>query len=354
LKLLTKYILSKYLKNFFIILISLEIFFVGFDSLQNLDSLPSSANLMLLYFMYNIFFILTITLPLSILFAWIVTLAFMVKENTLISFYALGATKKQVLVPIIFISFVLTSFLIGMQTTSLAYSYENKQKILNNMFFVNEKQNILLTYNNNFIYFKKLYPIKKKAEGIKIFKLKNKQVVEVIEAKKAYYQNDKWYIIEAKIISKPEKIYWDSSKLTVSHEKFLYTLEGFKPEVINNVYQTRVQYSISDALYTIFLFDEQGLNTDKIRAMLYSKLFIPFFVLPMLILLFVFSGISGRFFKMGNFISLGVLVVLASWGIMFLFQKISVANVVIPEIGLLLPLGLFFIIAIYFYNKRVA
>jgi len=353
LNLLTRYLLLKYLKYFVIILLSLEIFFVGFDLLRYANDLPNSANLQLLYVLYNGFFILTIALPLSILFAWIVTLSFFIKDNTLISFYALGASKRQVILPIVLMAFILSSILIVLQSTPLAYSYEQRNKILKDKFFVNEKSNILLTYNNNFIYFNKLFPFEKKAEDVRIFEIKNDQVVKVIIAKKAYYQNEKWYVLDAKIIQKPEKIYWEDSKLTVTHEKFLFTLEGFKPEIINNVYQTKVEYSIYDALYTIFLFDEQGLNTDKIRAMLYSKLFVPFFVLPLLLLIFVFSGISGRFFKMGNFISLGVLSSLGAWGIVISLQKISVANVIKPELGLLAPLILFITIAIYFYKKRV-
>ncbi|HFU76298.1 MAG TPA: YjgP/YjgQ family permease [Arcobacter sp.] len=352
-KLITKYLLTKYLKYFFIILFSLEIFFVGFDLLQFNEKLPSSANLQLLFLMYDGFFILTIALPLSILFAWIVTLSFLIRDNTLVSFYALGASKKQVILPILFLAFILSSILIALQSTPLAYSYEQRNKILKDKFFVNEKSNILLTYNNNFIYFEKLYPFEKKAVNVKIFEKQNDQLVKVIMAKKAYYQNEKWYVLDAKIITKPEKIYWEDSKLTVTYEKFLYTLEGFKPEIINNVYQTKVEYSISDALYTIFLFDEQGLKTDKIRGMLYSKLFIPFFVLPMLLLIFMFSGISGRFFKMGSFISLGILSSLGAWGIVIALQKITIANVVLPEIGLLTPLVIFIMISIYLYNKRV-
>ncbi len=162
-KLITKYLLTKYLKYFFIILLSLELFFIGFDFLQYGDSLPSSANLQLLYILYNGFFILTITLPLSIIFAWIVTLTFLIKENTLISFYALGSSKKVVLFPIMMISILLTSTLILFQNTDLAYAVEQKNKILENKFFVNEKSNILLKYNNNFVYFQKLYPLEKKS-----------------------------------------------------------------------------------------------------------------------------------------------------------------------------------------------
>jgi lipopolysaccharide export system permease protein len=352
--LITKYIISKYLKYFFIIFISLEIFFLGIDTLYYGDTLPKSANLLLLFYIYTSFYVSTVVLPLSLLFAWIVTISFMIKDNNLVSFYALGASKKHVLIPIILIGFLLSSILIGLQSTPLAYAYEQKDRILKNKFFVNEKSNILLTYNNTFIYFEKLFPFEKKAINVKIFEMKNDQVTKVIMAKKAYYQNEKWYVLDAKIISKPEKIFWDDSKIDISYEKFLYTLEGFKPKIIDTVYQTNIQYSITDAIYTLLLFDDQGLNTDKIRAILYAKIFLPFFVIPMLILIFVFSGISNRFFKMGNFISLGVLSTLGVWGIVIALQKLSVANVVIAEIGIILPILLFFIISIYFYKMRIS
>ena len=352
-KLITKYLLLKYLKYFFIILISLEIFFIGIDFLQNVSKLPQSANLQLLYLIYNGFFILTITLPLSIVFAWVITLTFLIKENTLVSFYSLGVSKHQILLPIILISIILTSILIALQTTSLAYSYEQKRKILKNQFFINEKSNIFLKYNDNFIYFDKLYPLEKKAVGIKIFKVKNKQLIQTILAKKAYYQNNKWYVIDAKIITKPEKIDWDSSKLNITYEKFLYTLEGFKPEVINNVYKAKVQYSISDAIYTILLFEKQNLNTDKIRAILYSKIFTPFFVIPLIIFIFVFSKPSGRFFKMGQFVSFGILSTLGIWGVLFFLQKISTSSLINPEVGLILPLMVAFIISMVLYKKQI-
>ena len=53
---LSKYILKKYLLNFIIVLISLEIFFVGIDFLQNFKSIPDSANLQILYVLYMTFF----------------------------------------------------------------------------------------------------------------------------------------------------------------------------------------------------------------------------------------------------------------------------------------------------------
>ena len=72
-------------------------FFVGIDIVQVFHKLPNSANLQLLYMIYNTFFTLTMTLPLSLVFAWIVMLTSLFKNNELISFYALNISPKDIL-----------------------------------------------------------------------------------------------------------------------------------------------------------------------------------------------------------------------------------------------------------------
>ena len=350
---LTKYILTKFIKYFFIILLSLELFFIGIDFLQNLGKLPASANLQILYLLYNAFFTLTITLPLSLVFAWIVTLTVFIKNNELVSFYALGISQKKIISPVINISLLITIVLIVLQATPLAYSYEQKQKILNNEYFINEQSNIFLKYNEYFVYFNKLYPLEKKATGIHIFKIKDNDLVESIVGKKAYYQNNKWYVIDTKITKKPNVIDWDDSKLEISYEKFLYTLEGFEPKIINNVYKANVQFSILDAVKTILLLDEQSFNTNKIRAILYAQVLIPFFIIPLLVIIFIFSGVSSRFFNIAKFISIAVFFTLCIWGIIFLLQKLALGSIVLAEIAIILPLTLLFITTNYLYKKRV-
>ena len=346
-KLVTRYILTKYLKYFFIIFMSLEIFFVGFDYIWNMDDLPNSANLQLLYIIYDLFFISNITFFLSMLFGFIVTFAFLVKENVIVSFYSLGISKMNILTPIILSLFSMIVIFIVLQTTNLAYAKEKKEKILNGKYFTTQKNNIFLKYQDNFIYFKKLYPFEKKALDIHVFKVKNYQLINTIIAKKAYYQKNKWYMIDAKIIVKPKNIDWDNSKLHIGFEKFLYILDGFKPKIISNVYKVNVEYSIYDAIYTYFLFNEQNLNTNKIRAIIYSKVFMPFFVIPMVILFFSYIIPSSRFFKTGMFISIGIFSSLIVWGVMFFLQKLAISNVINAELAIILPLILLFFISFY-------
>jgi len=342
-KTLKKYILNFFIKYFLIILLSLEVFFTAIDFLQNIDSLPNSANLQLLYIFYNSIFTLSIALPLSLVFAWILTITTMIKNNELVSLYALGVSKKMILTPIILTSLFITSCLIMLQTTPLAYAQENKKKILHNEYFVNEQSNIFLKYNEYFIYFKKLYPIEKKATDIHIFKVVNNDVTEIIIAKKAYFQNNKWYTIDNKVIKKPTTIDWNKSKLNITHEKFLYTLEGFEPKIIGNVYKAEVQFSIIDAIRTILLLDNQDFDTNKIKTILYSQVIMPFFIIPLIVIIFLFTTASNRFFNKTLFISLSSFITLLIWGILFLLQKLALGGILLSEIAMLLPISLLFL-----------
>lgn len=353
-RIFTKYLLKKYIINFIIILFSLEVFFVGIDFLQNYDELPSSANLQLLYILYNSFFTLTLTLPLSLIFGWILTLIIFVKSNELIAFFSLGISKKSVYRPILFLSTLIILLLISIQATPLAYSYDQKSKILDGKYFTSTKNDIFLKYDNYFVYFKKLHPLEKYAEDIHIFKVKNENdIIETIVAKKAYFQNNKWYVVDAKITKKPEILEWSSSKIDISYEKFLYTLEGFKPKILDNVYEVKSTYSILDAISAISLLLNQDINTDKIRAALYYELVSNFIVLPFIVLIFVFSSYSNRFFNIGKFSSFSIGATLVVWGIFFMLQKFSKGGILNPELAILLPIFLWYTISYFIIKKKL-
>lgn len=349
---LTKYILKKYLLNFIIVLISLQLFFVGMDFLQNSKDLPNSANLQLLYLMYNSFFTLTLTLPLSLVFGWILTLVIYVRNNELVAFSSLGAKKFNIYLPVVLVSTALLLVLISIQMTPMAYSYEQKKKILDGNYFSNTKSDIFLKYNDNYIYFKKLLPLKKQAEDIHIYKIKDDDVVETIIAKKAYFQNDKWYVVDAKIVKKPKDLNFETSKLEVRYEKFLNTLEGFKPKILDNVYEEKASFSIIDALSALDLLSKQNVNTDKIRAAIYYEVVIPFFILPLIMLIFVYTSYNRRFFNIGSFTSFSIFGTLIVWGVFFMLYKFSNSGVMKPEFSLLLPILAWFVISYLIYRKK--
>jgi len=350
---LTKYILKKYLLNFTIVLISLELFFVGIDFLQNFKNIPASANLQLLYVLYNGFFTLTLALPLSIVFGWVITLVIFIKNNEYVAFNAIGATREEIFLPVVSISAFLLTLLIFLQATPLAYSYEQKIKIANNEYFSNTKNNIFLKYNDNYIYFEKLFPLEKKAENIHIFKVNDRDVVEIIIGEKAYFQNDKWYVVDVKIINKPKNLNIDSSKLEIKYEKFLHTLDGFKPKILDNVYEGQTNFSIIDAISALLLLEEQGINTLKIRSVLYNQIVVPFFVIPLLMLIYAYASMNSRFFNIGKFTSFSIFGTLIVWGIFFLLFKFTNSGTVSPELSILLPMFIWLLTSFYFYNRKI-
>lgn len=351
--LLTKYLLAKYIKNFIIVLVSLELFFVGIDFLQNFKDIPNSANLQLLYLLYNAFFTLTLTLPLSLVFGWILTLIIFVKNNEFVAFLALGNKPKYLYRPIVYSAGLLLFILVGMQATPLAYSYEQKSKIMDGEYFTSTKSDIFLKYNDYFVYFQKFFPLEKRAENIHVFKLNGYDVVESIEAKKAYFQNNRWYITDAKIISKPMEMDWENSKMEIRYEKFLHTLEGFKPKILDSVYESKSAFSIVDAMYALVLLKSQEVNTDSIRASLYYQMFIPFFILPIIGIVFVSSSINGRFFNVGKFSSLTIFFTLIVWGIFFMLHKFSKGGIIMPELAILVPLAVWFLVGTLIFKKRI-
>lgn len=351
--LLTKYLLIKYAKNFIIVLISLELFFVGIDFLQNFKDIPNSANLQLLYILYNSFFTLTLTLPLSLVFAWILTLIILIKNNEFVAFLSLGNRPISIYRPVIISALFLLGILVGMQATPLAYSYDQKNKIMEGEYFTSTKSDIFLKYNDYFVYFQRFFPLDKRAESIHIFKINGYDVVESIVAKKAYFQNNRWYITDAKIVKKPATLTWEEAKMTIQHEKFLHTLEGFKPKILDNVYESRSAFSIIDAVYALILLKSQEVNTDSIRASLYYQVFIPFFILPVIAIIFAFTSINSRFFNVGKFASLSIFFTLIVWGLFFMLHKFSKGGIIMPEIAILLPLLLWFIAGYFIFKKRI-
>jgi lipopolysaccharide export system permease protein len=350
---LTKYILKKYLQNFVIVLISLELFFVGIDFLQNFKGIPPSANLQLLYVLYNSFFTLTLALPLSIVFGWVITLTIFIRNNEFVAFNALGATRKEIFRPVVNISIFLLTLLIFLQTTSLAYSYDQKRKIVNNQYFTSSKSDIFLKYNDYYVYFEKLLPLEKKAENIHIFKVDGMDIVETIVGEKAFFQNNRWYVVDVKIIKKPKDVNLEDSKLDIRYEKFLHTLDGFKPKILDNVYEGNTEISILDAVSALILLDEQGINTQKLRSVLYNQIIIPFFIIPLLLLIYSYASLNSRFFNMGKFTSFSIFGTLIVWGFFFMLFKFTSSGTSMPELSILMPMLIWVVSSIYFYNKKI-
>jgi len=351
-KLYQRYIIFNYLKNFFVIFIALEFFYVGIDTLSNYTNFPDSANLQLLYIVFKTLDAVNYSVPLSIVFAMIVTKFSMIKSNELVTLYAIGITKRSVVKPLFFTALSLSFIYISLNFTSFAYAYEYSRNLLKYHTIETDSTGLFLKNNNDYIYFKKLDPIKKQAIGIKIFRVKNNDLDRIISAKTGYFYENSWVLKEVTIKTKPEIKSISSKGLSeVKYKKYI-TLKDFRPKIIENIHKGEYNLSIIDTIDALSFFSSQDVNLDRIKTLLYSQLLLPLFAPILIVILFYRLPISNRFFNVAFLSFVFIFITLSTWGILFILSKLSATSVIFPELGVILPISLLAIYALRQYYKE--
>lgn len=348
-----RFISAQFIKNFIILFLALELFFTGIDLMQNLKDLPSSANLQILY-TTNIFLnFINYTLPLSLMFAMLTTIFQLIHSNELVAMYALGISKMQVIQPIFFISLFLTLIYIGMNASSFVKANEFADNIKKHGEISQHTTDLFLKSFDTYVYIQKLDPVKKEGENLKIFITKENDLEKIIYAKKGFFKEDYWHLEDVKITQKPiiTEYKLSDKALKTTKLKSLKTLKGFKPQIIDNLYKGKSKLTIQDSIQAISLLKSQNLKTNKMRANLYTMILFPLFV-PILIL--------GMFFKLPTLrrganialiSSVSVFGVLILWGVLFTMAKIATNGSIIPELGIVLPVFLVFLLSLFLVYK---
>jgi lipopolysaccharide export system permease protein len=352
-KIFQRYVVYNYIKNFLVIFLALEFFYIGIDLLTNYKDLPDSANLQLLYIVYILMDAINYILPISSVFAMIVTTFGMVKSNELVTLYSVGVTKNSVIKPMFMSSMLIIVLYVLLNFTSFTYSKEYSSNILKYSMISNNSSNLFLKDKNKYVFFKTLDPIKKRASDIKIFEVSDNDLNEVVSAKSGYFFENKWILKDVKVTTKPKIS--GISKIGLSENIYTKyeTLENFKPKVIENVNKGEYTLSILDAIDALVFFNAQGINTDKIKTILYSQICFPLFAPLLVIVLFYQLPVSSRFFNFAFLSFVFIFITLLTWGILFLLSKLAYASVIIPEIAILLPILLLGFISLRFYTKKV-
>jgi lipopolysaccharide export system permease protein len=103
----------------------------------------------------------------------------------------------------------------------------------------------------------------------------------------------------------------------------------------------------------MILLNEQKINTQKIRSVLYNQIVIPFFVIPLLLLIYAYASLNSRFFNISKFTSFSIFGTLIVWGFFFMLFKFTNGGVLLPEVSILLPMFLWIVISVYFYNRKI-
>ena len=346
-----RYVGWLYFKYFVILFVALTLFYVGIDILTNLKSMPASANLKLLYFGLTSLTAVNYVLPLSLIFALIASEFSMIRSNELVSFYALGIYKNRLIKPPFYIALAITFIYVGLNFTPFAYAYEYGRNIVKLSNLSRTSSDIFLKFEGKFVYMDSLNPISGEAKDVRIFDINGSNLRSATFGLSARFVDDLWLVKQAKIVNLPQNIKLGEKGLDIKRLGELKTLENFKPKTIENAAAESSAITIPDAVDYIQAFKNEGIGLNSVKTTLYNLAFSPFFAPFMVLIIYYFLPVTGRFFNLALKSFIFTIASLCVWGALFVMMRFARNGVISPEIGVLLPVILLGAYAFYLHFK---
>jgi len=338
-----KTLISLYIKNFLVIIVSLVSFFVFIDFMFNKDKLPDSFNLEFLYAFYQAGNATLLIYPLSLLFAMIITALDLVKKNELIALLSLGYSIKKLYKPFFIFSFFVTCSFIGFQFTKYSLFAQNANFIKNMDFSNKTNKNLFFKFTDKIIFIKKINIYSKSANGIKFFKMNNNRVKKIYFVKKAIFTNNEWYSDD--ILLKEIK----NNKIIIKHIKGGF-LRGFKPNILNKL-ETKSNMTLREAVEALFFLKKEDINTNFIKAYIYNAIIPPLSFLFLMAILFFKVPIHTRISNIKLYILISLLSAVLLWALFLLCRKMALNGILSPDIVFFTPFLLLLVLAIYYFRK---
>lgn len=341
------YLTKLYLKNLLAILFGLAFAFAFIDYFQHTSKLTVTINYKILYIFYMWEQALGLLYPLALVFALIMTKISLVKNGNMGALHAFGYSKKKVFTPFLFVASTVYVIFILLHTTEFSYALDKAKLLLKNEMNSYNVSNLFFKYNDTFVYISKLDPIKKTLTDITIFKVKNSEIKYTINAPLAIFKKSQWEAQNA-ILKTHIYINGELARYKVEHKKSILTLKGYKPKIIESLYDGKA-LNIVDAYSAWKLLFTQELKSYKIRASLYNKIIVPLFSLALMLILFFKLPFHARMVNMGGVIALSLGTTFIIWGVLFGLNQMGANGVLLPEITSILPIIALWLYAIYIY-----
>ena len=342
-----RYVGWLYFKYFMILFVALTLFYIGIDILTNLKDMPASANLKLLYFGLTSLTAVNYVLPLALIFALITSKFSMIRSNELVSFYALGIDKNRLIKPPFYIALAITFIYVGLNFTPFAYAYEYGRNIVKLSNLSRTSSDIFLKFEGKFVYVDSLNPISGEAKDVRIFDINGSNLRSATFGESGKFVDDAWLLKNAKIVNLPQNIKLGEKGLDIKTPSELKTLENFKPKTIESASAESSAITIPDAVDYILAFKDEGIGLNSTKTTLYNLAFAPFFAPFMVLIIYYFLPITGRFFNLALKSFIFTIASLCVWGALFVMMRFARNGVVSPEVGVLLPIILLGAYAFY-------
>ncbi len=348
------FVAVRYLKPMLVILCGLEFFFICVDSLQYFDTLAQSANHAIWFLVFDCMYAFNYVLPLALLLGLIVFYISLIKSNQYVALLSLGYSRKKIFYPPFIIINLIVCCYIGLNATDFVYAQERADNIINSSNSADISKDLFIRYNTDYVFFEKVYPLLQKAENIQIYHTENKdnkQLVSITRAKEGYFRNNEWELVAPQVSILPTDYTLGKTGMVDKEYNSVTTLRGFKPKVLDTFYKNKPAISIIDTLYSLHILLREGADTGRTRGVLYTLAIIPFFISMLCVIIAYYAPPLARY---GNLAMLGISLSVLSlivWGIFFSLGKLNANAVFIPELSMLMPLGILCIISIRYYRK---
>jgi len=246
---------------------------------------------------------------------------------------------------------VIIFFILIHSISNFARADEYAKNIRKNAQYLSPTRDLFFTHKDKFVYFSKMLPLQESAEDIRVFSLKDNSLKEVLVASKATYRNDSWRIDKADIIEKHDEINFKSLGINVTQMNNLEILKGFRPKMLDQVYEGKVNFTITNAIDAYMLLSSQNINTDVVKSALYKIFIYPFFVPSLVVIIFFFVPISVRFLNVSLFSFGAIISSLMIWAFLFTLIELSNHKTIPSEVGIILLEIILLIIAVRQWRK---
>nr|WP_298691353.1 LptF/LptG family permease [uncultured Sulfuricurvum sp.] len=195
-----------------------------------------------------------------------------------------------------------------------------------------------ISHEGNYIYFGNLYPLSKRAEDIRIFTFDKGNLKEALSATEAVYAGGYWNIKKAHLIRPPETLDLNASGIVSEDRTDLKLLKDFKPKILDQVYEGKVNFTIKDGLDALNLLENQNVDVAKITSAMYRIFLTPWFAPLLMIIFFSYAPVSSRFLNLSLFSFGAILITLLTWGVLFMLGELANNKTLTPEIGIAVPI----------------
>jgi lipopolysaccharide export system permease protein len=300
---------------------------------------------------YNWEYIVTLIYPLITLFALGWTVMSFIGRNIFVALYSFGYSKRELYYPFVSVAILIYLIFTALSCTSFAYGQDRARTILKHRDENQPLKDIFFKHNSNFVYIQKLDAPRKRVYGVDIFKIDGGNVSLIISSKEAYFKEPFWIAENAKVKKRVFNSKNEVVEFKIENIKNFKMLKNYIPNVIKKIYEGR-SLTIIDGLYAYKLLSKQGLDTSKVKSVLYNKIVMPIFALSLLGIIFFKVPPYQRFIRKDKLWSLILGSSLLFWAFLFAMNRLGMNGVIDPFYGQFIPIFIVTLYSMYTFLKE--